>query len=131
MILMPHVKFFDFPVWRAARRLQQVIDARSSTGNFRGDWRLRDQTRSAAASVMANIAEGLARRHDRECVQYLFQAKASGAEVQSHLFVALDRGYLGEQDFAEVFEIADDVARQLSGFISYMTSRVRQRPLRP
>jgi four helix bundle protein len=125
---MPHSKFYELPVWQAARRLQQVVDAYSSTGAFRNDWKLRDQIRSAAASIMANIAEGFARRSDRECVQFMFQAKASSAEVQSHLFVALDRGYLSEQAFAETFEIADDVARQLSGFISYMTDRKRQRP---
>jgi four helix bundle protein len=70
---------------------------------------------------MANIAEGFGRRYDKECIQFLFQAKASGAEVQSHLFVALDRGYLKEEEFSNAFGVADDVVRQLSGFISYMT----------
>ncbi|MGH8248119.1 MAG: four helix bundle protein [Gammaproteobacteria bacterium] len=80
---MSHAKFYELPVWRAARRLQQIVYAHSNQGNFRKDWRLRDQIRSAAASVMANIAEGYGRRYDKECVQFLFQAKASGAEVQS------------------------------------------------
>ncbi len=124
---MPHPKFYELPVWQAARKLQMAISACASREKFQTDWKLRDQIRDAAASVMANIAEGFARRYDREFTQFLFVAKGSAAETQSHLFVALDRGYLDDRTFQETFDLADDVAKQISGLISYLTGR-KKRP---
>ena len=124
---MPHPKFHELPVWQAARKLQRAISACTSTETFRTDWKLRDQIRDAAASVMANIAEGFARRYDREFTQFLFVAKGSAAETQSHLFVALDRGHVDDGTFRETFELADNVAKQISGLISYLTGRKKHR----
>ena len=124
---MSHPKFYDLPVWQASRRLARAIYTISNTGTFRTDWRLREQIRDAAASVMANIAEGFARRYDRELTQFLFVAKGSAAEVQSHLFVALDRSHLDDETFQATFDLADEVTRQISGLISYLTGRKRPR----
>ena len=66
---------------------------------FRRDFRLVNQIQDAADSSMSNIAEGFARRGNREFVQFLFISKSSAAEVQSHLYVALDRGYISQDEF--------------------------------
>ncbi len=69
---------------------------------------------------MANIAEGFHRRSDKEFAQFLFTAKASLAEVQSHAYVAEDQGYLNETGFRRLFETIEEVAKQISGLISYL-----------
>ena len=48
---------------------------------------------------MANIAEGFERGRPAEFHQYLSVAKASCAELRSHLYVALDAQYLTNEDF--------------------------------
>jgi four helix bundle protein len=128
---MSHPKFYELPVWLAARKLQQSVTSISRQGAFGRDWRLRNQIQDAAASVMANIAEGFSRRYDKERVQFFFLAKSSGSEVESHLFVALDRGYLDERTFQEVFDSAENVVRQISGFISFLTGHKSRRPKTP
>jgi hypothetical protein len=45
---------------------------------------------SAAASVMANIAEGFDAGSDAEFIRFLGYARRSASEVQSHLYIALD-----------------------------------------
>ena len=51
---------------------------------------------------MANIVEGFVRHSDKEFVQFLFVAMASAVKVQSHLYVAMDQGYL----FREMFDFS-------------------------
>lgn len=69
---------------------------------------------------MANIAEGFSRRSEREFAQYLFVGKASAAELQSHLYIALSRAYLTEDDFNRVYDLLDHYSRQVSNLITYL-----------
>ena len=52
---------------------------------------------------MANVAEGFIRHSDKEFVQFLFVAMASAAEVQSHLYVGIDQGYLSQETFDSIY----------------------------
>lgn len=124
-------KFHQLPVWQAARKLEQAIHECTNQGSFSADWKLRNQIEDAAASVMSNIAEGFSRRYDKEFVQFLFHAKSSAAEIQSHLYVALDRGHLDETIFKRKFELAEVVAKQLSGLISFLTGHKTRRTSSP
>ncbi len=72
---------------------------------------------------MANIAEGLVRRSNKEFIQFLFVAMSSAAEVQSHLYVALDQGYIGRDRFDEMYKQADKTARIISGLITYLRTK--------
>ena len=53
----------------------------------------------ASISIMANIAEGFERGRLSEFHQFLSVSKASCAELRSHLYVALDAGYLTAKEF--------------------------------
>ena len=113
-------RFEDLESWKGARALVQEIYTVSSNGRFSRDLILRDQIRRAAISMMANIAEGFSRRSNREFAQFLFVAKASAAETQSHLYVALDQGYLNEKQFRFLYERTESYARQVSALITYL-----------
>ncbi len=64
---------------------------------------------------MSNIAEGFERGTPKEYLSFLSVAKASYAEVCSHLYVALDIGYIDQPTFAVLIERSDEIARMLSG----------------
>jgi len=119
-------RFEDVLVWQTARNLARVIYRTSAKGQFAKDIALRNQIRPAAVSMMANIAEGLARRSDKEFTHYLFTAKGSVAEVESHLYVVLDQGYIDEDDFRQMFDLSELYARQVSGLISFLTNRPKR-----
>ena len=120
-------RFEELEAWQAARAAVQLIYQASSNGEFSRDFALRDQIRRATVSMMANIAEGISRRSNREFVQFLFMAKASGAEAQSHMYVALDQGYLSQEDFRLLYDQADRCARQTSVLITYLLGRQRSK----
>ena len=81
-----------------------------------------NQIQGAAVSAMSNIAEGFSRGGDKEFVQFLFISKASAAEVQSQLYVALDQVYISEEQFAQIYAQAETVSRLASAFIKYLRS---------
>lgn len=119
-------RFEDLECWQQARELTRTIYRLMAEGAFARDYGLRDQMRRASVSIMANIAEGFARKGNKEFGQFLFVAKASAAELQSHAYVALDQGYIGETDFKELYDKLDHVSRMLSNLIKHLSaSRTR------
>ncbi len=42
------------------------------------------------------------------------------AEVQSHLFVALDLGYIKEQPFKELYHEDTDIFKKINALIKYL-----------
>lgn len=108
-------RFEDIVAWQRARELTGAVYRLSRHEQLRKDFALRDQMLRAAISVMANIAEGFERGRLSEFHQFLSIAKASCAELRSHLYVALDAGYLTAEEFETLRLKAEEVGRILGG----------------
>ncbi len=118
---MPGIgQFEEIRAWQIARQLTRCIYALSAQGQFSQDFALRDQIRRAAISVMSNIAEGFESRTRALFLDYLGRAKASLGEVRSQLYIALDCGYIGAEQFQELYELTDKAGRQLYRFMEYL-----------
>ena len=118
-------RFEDLEAWQQARELTRRVYKESRTVLFSKDFALRDQIRRATVSVMSNIAEGYERGRDREFVQFLIVAKGSCGEVRAQLYVALDQGYLTEQDFEGLVGQAERTSQLIAGLIRYLRKRAR------
>ena len=112
--------FEDLDCWQEARILVRKIYDATKEGNFRKDLRLTGQIQGAAASSMANIAEGFIRRSDKEFIQFLYISMSSSAEVRSHLYVALDQGYIDQKHFDDLYGQADKIGKMISNLIKYL-----------
>jgi four helix bundle protein len=121
----PINSFEDLECWQEARTIVNCVYRVCSVGAFKRDYSLIDQMKRAAISIMANIAEGFSRRGNKEFIQFLFIAKSSAAELQSHLYVTLDQGYINRSTFDEIYQEADKVQRQISNFIKYLNLTLR------
>jgi four helix bundle protein len=119
-------RFEDILAWQKARVLTKDIYASTKLGTFARDFGLRDQIQRASVSTMANIAEGFERGGDKEFAQFLSNSKGSCGEVKSHLYVALDQGYIASAMFDKLYASADEVGRLVFGFLTYL----RESPLR-
>jgi len=113
-------RFEDIEAWKEARKIVKRVYRVCNVNGFKRDYSLADQMRRAAVSIMANIAEGYARNGNREFIRFLFIAKSSAAELQSHLYVAMDQGYIKEDDFKEIYQDLDKIQRMISNFIKYL-----------
>jgi len=108
-------RFEELIAWQKARGLASAIYHLTSQGSFSKDFGLRDQIQRAAVSVMSNIAEGFERGGQAEFHQFLVIAKASCAELRAQLYLALDVGYIDQEEFDETMKLAEEVARLVGG----------------
>jgi four helix bundle protein len=124
---MKITRFEDVEAWQEARKLvKMVYEVVKKSEKFSRDFRLTNQIQDAAVSSMSNIAEGFARKSNKEFIQFLFISKSSAAEVQSELYVALDQEYIGQDDFDKVYTQAEIVSKMDSGFIKYLQSQLKK-----
>jgi four helix bundle protein len=123
-------RFEDVEGWQEARVLAQIVYEVSSKRQFARDFPLRRQIEDAAASVMANIAEGFDAGSDAEFIRFLGYARRSASEVQSHLYIALDRGYVTEKEFEPIYQKATQAKKLINGFIRYLRQS-QAKPTRP
>jgi four helix bundle protein len=112
--------FENLDCWQEARILVRKIYDATKDGNVKKDLRFVGQIQAAATSAMANIAEGFTRRSDKEFIQFLYIAMASTAEVQSHLYVALDQSYIAKDQFDEIYKQAEKTGKMISNLIKYL-----------
>lgn len=112
--------FEELEAWQEARRLSSRIYSLTSRLPFSNDYSLKDQIRRASNSICLNIAEGFARRSDRDFMKFLDYARGSAAEVQSALYLARDQQYLSEDDCEALHEQAERVSQLITGLIEYL-----------
>jgi four helix bundle protein len=116
-------RFEDLECWKEARKLvNMVYDAIRSSRALQNDFRLCNQLTGAAISVMGNIPEGFVRRSNKEFVQFLFISLSSAAELQSHMYVALDQNYVTKERFERIYQQAEKTSKLISGLITYLLS---------
>ncbi|NLI08151.1 MAG: four helix bundle protein [Thermotogaceae bacterium] len=113
-------RFEDIEAWQKARELTKAIYAMSNDGQFARDFGLRDQIRRASVSIMSNIAEGFGRGGNKEFIQFLSTAKGSASEVQAQLYVALDAGYINQDQFQKLYSETEATARMIAGLLRYL-----------
>lgn len=104
---MTFKRFEDCEAWQMGRELVKAVYALTKGGEFAKDFGLRDQIQRAAVSVSSNVAEGYARRGNKEFVKFLWIAKGSAAEVQSQLYHAKDLGYIDAEHFEKMYNDAN------------------------
>ena len=113
-------RFEDIQAWQKARRVSVEIYRLSGQGDFSRDFELRGQIRRSAASIMANIAEGQGRRTDRDFAHFLNIALGSLSESKSHMYLAMDLGYVDEKTFSDIYEKLDEVGRMVYSLITHL-----------
>jgi four helix bundle protein len=116
--------FKELKVWAKAHQL--TLHVYTVTRDFPRQevYGLTSQMRRAAVSIAANIAEGCGRRSDGELTRFLQIARGSASELEYHLLLAKDVGFLAEQEHTRIEATLVEVQRMLTGLVQ------RVQPLR-
>ena len=109
--------FRDLKVWEKAHQLTLAIYQVSL--KFPGEeiYGLTSQARRAAASIPANISEGCGRDGEADFTRFLQIAMGSANELEYHLLLAHDLGYLNEPEHKYLTDQTVEVKKMLSGLI--------------
>jgi four helix bundle protein len=113
-------------VWERAHGL--TLDVYGVTRGFPREemFGLTSQLRRASASIPANIAEGCGRNSDGELARFLVIAMGSANELDYHLLLAHDLGYLQSGQHEKLAAEAQAITRMLATLIDRL-----RRPSKP
>lgn len=122
---MSFKNFEDIEAWKEARLLMQRIRKICKLPRVKHEFNWIDQITRSALSIMANIAEGNDANTNAEFISFLGYAKRSSTEVRSHLYYALDEGYISQEEFEEITQQTKKITGQLFHLIKYLKSSGR------
>ena len=118
---MATIKYFeDIEAWKLARAFYNVVASYIEEGKFKKKFGLIDQIERASGSVMDNIAEGFERGSRGEFIVFLGYSKGSAGEVRSQLYRALDRKYISQKEFDNLYGLIVHISSCTQKFIEYL-----------
>jgi len=107
----------DLLVWQRAMDVVEIVYRATQQWPKEELYALTNQTRRAAVSVRANIAEGQGRTGAKEFAHHLSIANGSLYEMQTHMLIAQRLRFGRAEDYPELLAQTADVARLLRGLI--------------
>ena len=112
----------DLDVWKSAMLLAEVIYL--ETGDFPNheQFGLTSQLRRAAVSVPANIAEGSARKGNKELTQFLYISLGSLAELETLIILSNKVGYFNNKKQDDLLALVTQCSKLTYGLIKYVKS---------
>lgn len=107
----------NLDVWKLSVKLVSFIYRITSDYPKEELYGLTNQTRRAAVSISSNIAEGASRKSLTERKRFYEIARSSLVEVDNHIELAKELGYLNSNSLNEISERLNELFAKLSKFI--------------
>ncbi len=108
----------DLDVYKKSMDMVEDIYKMTKTFPKEEKYGLSAQLQRAAVSIPSNIAEGAARKNNKEFIQYLYIALGSCSEIETQIEISKRLGYV--QDHSLMLENTTDIRRMLQGLITYI-----------
>ena len=114
--------FKTLQVWHKAHAI--VLRLYKVTASFPKEelYGLTSQIRRAVVSIPANLAEGCGRDTQAELARFVHIASGSAVELEYHVLLAHDLGFIDQQTFSELDASINEVNKMLAGFAKTIQS---------
>ena len=112
----------DLDVWKKSMGFVTRLYKVTATFPKEEIYGLTNQMRRAAISVPSNIAEGSARKSNKEFIQFLHIALGSCVEIETQLIISNNLEFMNDESFLELDKERDEIGRMLFGLIRYRKS---------
>ena len=113
----------DLLVWQEAIKLVVLVYRETADFSRQEMYGLTAQIRKSAGSIPANIAEGAGRNSPKELVQFVGIASGSRAELDTHLEIATQLGFVRAD--SPVFKQLERVGQLLTALRRSLQNRVQ------
>lgn len=105
--------FRDLKVWQKGIELVKEIYAATRDFSKEEIYGLSSQMRRASISIPSNIAEGFRRRFAKEHKQFINIALGSSAELETHIVIAKELGYINTDKEQKLMGILNHICAML------------------
>ncbi|HTN68134.1 MAG TPA: four helix bundle protein [Dysgonamonadaceae bacterium] len=112
----------DLDVWKKSMGFATKLYKITSAFPKEEIYGLTSQMRRAAVSTPSNIAEGAARKSNKEFIQFLYIALGSIVEIETQLIISKNLMFMSEESFLELDKERNEIAKMLTGLIKYRRS---------
>lgn len=114
----------DLQVWTKAHLLTLELYRISRAFPREEIYGLTSQLRRSASSIGANLAEGCGRRTSNELARFVRIAMGSASELDYHLVLCRDLGFLKTDDYEHSSKGLTEVRKMLTSFLSRIEEQI-------
>jgi len=107
----------DLDVWKRAVGLSAEVYQKTGLFPKSEIYGIINQMRRASVSIASNIAEGAARRTDKDFIHFLHMALGSASELDTQIEIVIKIGYADNVAMKELQNKVGVVAKMLYGLI--------------
>ncbi|THU38436.1 four helix bundle protein [Niastella caeni] len=115
-------RFEELEIWQLARKLYGKVSLIAESLRHKKEFRFAEQMKSAAGSVMDNIAEGFERSSRLEFLNSLSISKGECGELKSQIYRCWDDKYICETEFSDLYNETGILSKKIAAFIIYLNS---------
>ncbi|MEK6539974.1 MAG: four helix bundle protein [Deltaproteobacteria bacterium] len=119
---MKTFRFVDFQVYKDAKEFYKLIIKETSKFPKEFLFDLTSQLRRSALSVALNIAEGSAKKSDKDFNRFIEISLGSINESVACLEISFEIGLISKAVFNDLLLKAENITRQLGGFSKKLKS---------
>jgi four helix bundle protein len=109
--------FHSLQVWEKAHAFTLATYKGTTVFPAQESYGLASQIRRAAVSIPANIAEGCGRQSEADFARFLQISMGSASEVEYHLLLAHDLGFLEDSIYADLNQKVIEIKRMLAALL--------------
>ncbi len=119
--------FKQLSIWQMSRTMTKDIYLLADQFPAKERFRLTNQLCRSVASIAANIAEGVSRRSANDFYRFLEIALGSANEVECHLIIASDLGYISNDDLEKEAGNVNHLRSMMINFMKKVESDIPNR----
>lgn len=116
----------DLTVWKKSILLVKEFYLKSNSFPAEERYGLTSQMRRAAVSIPSNIAEGYARKSDKDLLRFLSIALGSASEFETQLIISHDIDYLTDTDFDKMHNLVIEILKMLISLYDSVNKRINE-----
>ncbi len=113
--------FRDLDIWNLSRSLVKEVYFLMKTMPDEEKFSLTSQIKRSVISIPSNIAEGCAKKSDKDFSRYLEISLGSCYELETQLILCADVELISEEIIQEKVILIQTIEKKITAFINYLT----------
>jgi len=112
--------FRELDIWKESRILVKEIYLLMKEMPEEEKFGLTSQMKRCSISIPSNIAEGCAKKSNKDFARFLEISLGSCYELETQLILCTDLGFLKENNINQIINTAQSIEMKITSFINYL-----------